>query len=197
MPRVSQKHLDRRRRQILDAAGRCFAAEGFHATSMQDVLAASELSAGAVYRYFPSKQAIIEAIADETLTHIHAVLTEALDRTEPPRPTDVLGDLLTAMAGLDDANTRIRIVIQVWGEAIRNPEVRDVIMTRMADVYDVLTQVVIRAQKAGLMNASVPPRIAAETYIGILPGLMVQKAIFGDAFDLPAHVSALRTLFGS
>jgi AcrR family transcriptional regulator len=197
MPRVSQKHLDRRRRQILDAASRCFAAEGFHATSMQDVLAASELSAGAVYRYFPSKQAIIEAIADETFTHILSVLTEALNRKDPPRPTDVLGDLITAMAGLDDAKLRIRIVIQVWGEAIRNPEVRDVIMTRLTAVYDVLTQVVIRAQKAGLMDTSVPPRIAAETYIGILPGLMVQKAIFGDDFDLPAHVSALRTLFAS
>lgn len=197
MPRVSQQHLDQRRRQILDAAGRCFAATGFHATSMQDVLAASELSAGAVYRYFPSKQAIIEAIADETLAHIHEVLTDALHRSEPPRPTDVLGELITAMAGLDDANLRIRIVIQVWGEAIRSPDVREVIMARMTDVYDVLTQVVERAQKAGLMDASVAPRIAAETFISVLPGMMVQKAIFGDAFDLPAHVTALRTLFGT
>ncbi|MGW9069182.1 helix-turn-helix domain-containing protein, partial [Streptomyces yangpuensis] len=52
MARVSQAHLDARRRQILDGATRCFTRNGFHATSMQDVLKEVDLSAGAVYRYF-------------------------------------------------------------------------------------------------------------------------------------------------
>ena len=55
MPRVTQEHLDARRRQILDAARRRFIKNGFHATSMQDVLTEADLSAGAVYRYFASK----------------------------------------------------------------------------------------------------------------------------------------------
>src|SRR3569833_792948 len=63
MPRVSDDHLERRRQQILDAARRCFLRKGFHLTSMQDVFAESGLSAGAVYRYFKSKNEIITAIA--------------------------------------------------------------------------------------------------------------------------------------
>src|SRR5262245_48052330 len=66
MPRVSDDHLERRRQQILDAARRCFIRKGFHLTSMQDVFAESGLSAGAVYRYFKSKNEIIHAIATDT-----------------------------------------------------------------------------------------------------------------------------------
>ncbi|TML76063.1 MAG: helix-turn-helix transcriptional regulator, partial [Actinobacteria bacterium] len=37
MPRVSDEHLDARRRQIIDAAIVCFARDGFHRATMQDV----------------------------------------------------------------------------------------------------------------------------------------------------------------
>nr|MDT0667257.1 TetR/AcrR family transcriptional regulator [Micromonospora sp. DSM 115978] len=74
MPRVSQEHLDARRQQIIDAARRRFAVSGFHGTSMQDVLTEAGLSAGAVYRYFPSKESIIEAIAVEVTGQIGAIV---------------------------------------------------------------------------------------------------------------------------
>src|SRR4029079_2513209 len=63
VPRVSAEHLAARRQQILDAAQRRVARDGFHATSMQQVIAEAGLSVGAVYRYFPSKSDLIVAIA--------------------------------------------------------------------------------------------------------------------------------------
>ncbi len=56
---------DERRRQILAAARICFARAGFHGASMGQICAEAQMSPGALYRYFPSKDAIIEAIADE------------------------------------------------------------------------------------------------------------------------------------
>src|SRR5262249_59255610 len=58
VPRVSEAHLAARRQQILDAARACFLRNGFHATSIQDVIAEGGLSVGAVYRYFKSKNDI-------------------------------------------------------------------------------------------------------------------------------------------
>ena len=80
MPRVSEEHLERRRQQIVDAAQRCFARRGFHQSSMQDVFAESGLSAGAVYRYFKSKDELVAALdegwlpADTDLDAVAAVL---------------------------------------------------------------------------------------------------------------------------
>src|SRR2546426_5003620 len=65
MPKVSEEHLDARRRQIVDAAIVCFARDGFHRATMQDICREAQLSPGAIYRYFASKDEIIEAIADE------------------------------------------------------------------------------------------------------------------------------------
>ena len=56
---------DERRARILDAARTCFSRAGFHRTSMQEICAEAKMSPGGLYRYFASKDAIIEAIAHE------------------------------------------------------------------------------------------------------------------------------------
>ena len=56
MPKVSDAHVEARRQQILEAASACFARQGFHQTSVQDICKEAGLSAGAVYRYFPGKE---------------------------------------------------------------------------------------------------------------------------------------------
>jgi len=55
MPKVSDAHLAARRDQILAATARCFGRDGFHRTSMQDIVRESGISAGLVYRYFAGK----------------------------------------------------------------------------------------------------------------------------------------------
>ena len=61
MPKVSDAHLEARRKQILDASSACFARQGFHQTTMQDIRPEAALSPGAVYRYFASKEEITAA----------------------------------------------------------------------------------------------------------------------------------------
>ena len=51
-----------RRAVVLAAAERAFVRLGFHATSMQNVAEEAGMSAGNLYRYFPSKEAIVEAL---------------------------------------------------------------------------------------------------------------------------------------
>ena len=51
-----------RRKRILEAAERAFVRHGFHATTMQHVADELGMSAGNLYRYFPSKEAIVEGL---------------------------------------------------------------------------------------------------------------------------------------
>ena len=76
MPKVTEAHLESRRQQVLDAAFACFARNGFHQTTMQDICREAQLSPGAVYRYFASKEEIIAATClecqEQNLQHIEA-----------------------------------------------------------------------------------------------------------------------------
>jgi AcrR family transcriptional regulator len=90
MPRVSQEHRDQRRQQILDAARRCFIREGFHQTSMTDILTEAGLSAGAVYGYFKSKNEIIAAIAEDVIGQITQLLEPIFTQEPPPRLAEAI-----------------------------------------------------------------------------------------------------------
>src|SRR3954447_17207008 len=82
MPKVSEAHLESRRRQIIEAAIKCFSHEGFHRATMQDIVREAGLSSGAIYRYFSSKEEIIEAIADERHARERALIAAARDEAD-------------------------------------------------------------------------------------------------------------------
>ena len=67
VPRISQRHADARRRQILTAARICFTRDGLTRTTMQDIFRESGLSPGAVYTYFYGKDEIVREVAEEAL----------------------------------------------------------------------------------------------------------------------------------
>src|SRR5918992_4819925 len=78
MRTANLKHQTDRRATILDAAEQCFSRAGFHQTSMNDICQAAGMSPGNLYRYFPSKEAIIAGITErfrlQTAADFDAVL---------------------------------------------------------------------------------------------------------------------------
>jgi TetR/AcrR family transcriptional regulator, transcriptional repressor of aconitase len=193
MTRVSQEHLDARRRQILDAARRCFVRNGFHATSMQDVLAEANLSAGAVYRYFRGKDEIIAAIAGEAVAEVVGALDAAFGADDPPPLDEVLGAVFLAIERVDADQGFARLALQVWGEAVRSPALAEMIRGEVPRLRDRLARVVRVYQDRDLMAADAPAEQVAQVLVGLLPGFVFQHALLGDV-DPAAFRAGLRTL---
>ena len=61
MPKISEEKRQARRDQILAAAWRCFSRRGLHSTSMEDIIREANLSSGAVYLYYKSKDELFLA----------------------------------------------------------------------------------------------------------------------------------------
>ena len=180
MPRVSPEHLDARRRQILDAARRCFIKNGFHATSMQDVLTEADLSAGAVYRYFRGKEEIIAAIADGALAEIRASVADVLVADPLPSLEDVVGRIIAVVGRLDSTQELANLAIQVWAEALRSPALAESVAETLHGVRRVLADVVATYAERGLMSPDVPPMSVAKVLTGMTPAFAVQRALLGD-----------------
>jgi AcrR family transcriptional regulator len=194
MPRRPQQHLDARRRQILDAARHCFIRNGFHATSMQDVLAEAGLSAGAVYRYFKGKDDIIAAIAAEALAEV-ATRFEAHDGAEEPPGLDDIVDLVLQaekppLAGSPES---ARLLVQIWAEALRAPALASQLTDVKAMTRGVIGQLVTWHQERELLPADVPAEQVADVLIALVDGFMVQRAVHGHA-DPVAFRNGLRAL---
>lgn len=64
MPKTTAAAKEARRTQILDAAVRCFARHGYYETTIEDLVTETGLSRGALYLYYPSKEAIYLAISE-------------------------------------------------------------------------------------------------------------------------------------
>jgi AcrR family transcriptional regulator len=175
MPKVSEAHLEARRRQILDAAAKCFAREGFHRTSMQDIVRESGISAGLVYRYFTGKDDVIAAIVDEW----H-------DQRESIKDVETYLKYLRSVGEPDQAS-RNRLGVQVWAEALRNPSILELSLRNVDDP---------RKAAAGLLSDLPDPDAMARVLIAIYQGLVLQTA-WDETVDNEAFVRAAGLLLSA
>jgi AcrR family transcriptional regulator len=193
MPKVSDEYRDARREQILAAARRVFRRNGFHATSMQDLFAEAQLSSGAVYRYFRSKDEMVLAIAEDGIRGVIALMA-SVARDRDGRS---IGEALAAATELvrekDEQDGLAGLGIQVWGEALRNPELRESFATMLRGIKTEIAEVVRQDQAAGRLPAGVPPEDLAGVLVAVLPGVILQLAMFGpkESAGLPDALRAL------
>jgi AcrR family transcriptional regulator len=180
MPPVSQRYRDARRRQITGAARRCFARAGFHGTSMQDVFVESGLSAGAVYGYFDSKDALVSTIIDEVLAEITGALDAIIDSASPPPPGNVLGQMFQALDGAPHGTEIARLAVQVWAEAGQRSELSVRLAAHYRQLRERFTTLVQRYQRDGTLDPSSDPHHLAQVLTALGPAFLSQRALLDE-----------------
>jgi len=126
-----------RRQQILDAAAECFRKSGFHGASMSEIAKSFGMSAGHIYNYFESKEAIIEAMVKRDLD-------QALERIAKIQGEK---DILKAMLGTVDEGVQRRIDrseldTEILAEAARNPKVAATVQGTDTVIREKVTQLI-------------------------------------------------------
>jgi AcrR family transcriptional regulator len=193
VPRVSEAHLAARRQQILDAARVSFLRDGFHNTSMQDVIREAGLSVGAVYRYFPSKNDIIVALAEQVIGQVIAVIEE-LAEADPPPPLstsmELAVDIVTTQTGPDGT---LRLALQIWSEALRDPVLAAFVETVYRRIRVTLVRLAQAAQQHGDLPPDADPEAVGVVLFAMMPGYALQRILTGGP-EPDLFKSGLRTL---
>lgn len=197
MPKVTREHLDARRRQILIAAHRCFARHGLHATTMQVVAHEAGLSAGALYRYFDSKEVLIEALADWG----HELKQDTLADLERSGGADTLARVVGALlepVAIDspECEASLRLDVRIWGEALDQPGIRRVVQEQMAALKEPIASFIRFERQHGRIRRDVVPEAVADTIVALLAGLELQKAL-DPKLDVPRYVEMVRIFLRS
>ncbi|HYY19079.1 MAG TPA: TetR/AcrR family transcriptional regulator [Streptosporangiaceae bacterium] len=193
MPKVSQQHRDARRDQILSAARRCFLRDGFHATSMQDLFAEAGLSAGAVYRYFASKDEVILAIAEDNMREVLAMINEVATADPDRSLGEVMAGALGQVQAKNEADGVGGMAILVWSEALRNPALAVQLQVLLAGMYEDFTRLAADHQRAGELPGGAPAEAIARLLVAVMAGSILQLTVLGpDAVsDVGAAARAL------
>jgi AcrR family transcriptional regulator len=195
MPRVTDEHRERRRRQILDAAGACFDRRGLHATTTDDIVAEAGLSAGAIYRYFDSKDAIIEAIAAERHAHERSLLADALVSDDPRASLRSFLEGYFDWLGDPEEQRRRRVNVYVWAEALHNPRLAGVVTSGLAPFDES-----VEAVRAAVSSGAFPPTIDAEAFVrvvlALLQGFVLQQC-WSPTVDLQVYRATALAMIGA
>lgn len=194
MPKVTEAYRDARRSEIADAALRCFAAKGFHRTSMADIIAESGLSAGAIYGHFDSKEALLSSVAERVLTSRGSELEQRRAGQGPLAPGEVL---VVILRGMRNETFDPSILLQIWAEAAINPDVRLVLQSVLMRVRATLRPHVTAWAALHPDQAGDEPEAYADrtlpVLMGLLPGFLLQRVIVDD-FDEEAYLAELPKL---
>ncbi|UGT54190.1 TetR/AcrR family transcriptional regulator [Nocardia asteroides] len=180
MPRVSEEHLERRRKQILEAAQRCFTRKGFHETSMQDVFAEAGLSAGAVYRYFASKNDIIFALILETMTPLRGRMAEIIRSEQAPTPAEVVRLVTSEVIKRGGPDGPLRLAPQAWAMAMVQPEASVPVRAAIAGMRELWREYAVRMRELGWIPPDADVDAMAKSMISFLPGFMLQHLLLED-----------------
>jgi AcrR family transcriptional regulator len=163
---------EERRRQILEAAVRAFAAKGYHACRVSDIATEAGVAYGLVYHYFGSKDALLQAIFDETwgamLDTINSV--EQLDEPASDRVRKVTEIVLRTWKRDPDL---VRLLVR---EVTRNQQLeRETDEIELA--FDALQRIVEAGQESGEFRPDLDSRLAATIWYGALEEILTGWAL--------------------
>ncbi|HEX3805164.1 MAG TPA: TetR/AcrR family transcriptional regulator [Gaiellaceae bacterium] len=154
---------DDKRRLILDAAVRVFAAQGYDAARVGDIAKEAGVAYGLVYHYYGSKDAVLEAVFREAWGRLMSAISVAVESGTPAPEQLALVVKIVLRAWRDDPDL-VRLLLR---EVTRSPHIQDE-LDEIGRAFEGLQQIVERGQKAGTLRSDIDARMAAWMLYGAL-----------------------------
>jgi TetR/AcrR family transcriptional repressor of uid operon len=176
-----------RRDRILDAAERAFARQGFHAATMQHVAAEARMSAGNLYRTFPSKDVLVSGLTER-------------DRASMAQDFQALAcapDLLAGIGAMllkhlsEEPVWRTQLIVEIWAEAARNPSIALMCGSIDTEVKLHLTALIAGAQALHPALRGGDPRMVVQVMELTVAGLFKARATDPSFEGRPAVALAI------
>lgn len=184
-----------RRQQVLDAAAECFRQQGFHGTSIARISMTAGMSAGHIYHYFDSKDAIVEAIAKREEHDI----SELAWRIEGDTAGGSVAERLMRL--VDDSIDRfldpqyVQLHLELAAEGSRNPAIHRIL--KQSDGI-VIKQFLAAAERVGLPRGINRDEMKRRMMMisTVFNGIMVRVAT-GQSADRKSTVRLVKRLIKS
>ena len=166
-----------RRRQILDAAVRVFARQGFHGCRVSDIADEAGVAYGLVYHYFRSKEEVLDTLFLERWDVLVATIDEVAAREDmaPRDQLHVIASFIVDSYRYDPDLMKV-IIVEVTRAANSFGRTH---LVKIREAYDGIAGIVERAQTEGTFKSAVTPQYAAMAFYGA-----IEQVLTAWIFDL-------------
>ncbi|HLS39653.1 MAG TPA: TetR family transcriptional regulator [Ornithinicoccus sp.] len=178
------ERIQRRRRQILDAAARLMQRTGYHAMSVQQLAEAADVSVGLIYQYFGGKLELLEAVIVDILRDFEQTLPERIQAEESPE--EQLAGAVRAYCEIIDAK-REAAVLAYRESATLPPAGLARIKELELRTVQPIRQIVVDGLARGSFRA-IDPELVAHTVLMIAHGWALKHWNVGARMSLDAYV---------
>jgi TetR/AcrR family transcriptional regulator, fatty acid metabolism regulator protein len=165
-----------KRRQILDAAVRVFARQGFHSTRVSDIADEAGVAYGLVYHYFSSKDEVLNELFSERWSLLLAAIDEADRGSETPREKlEVVAAFIVDSYRYDPELMKV-IIVEVTRAANSFGRTH---LAEISKAYEGIAKIVAEGQEQGAFRRDIDPNFASMSFYGA-----IEQLLSGWIFDL-------------
>lgn len=198
-PKVSEAHAAARKEQILMAAMTCFSRKGFHKTTMQDICKAADMSPGAVYSYFDSKDTIIGALCEmgEKMNTNMFQMVKSPDYASAQASYGHALEMFISQYKHPMQQTGARMDAMFMAEALHNDELAEMGVRSYRNIMGHIREMVSDSQRAGEVNPDLDVDAVCQVMFSLVQGLGTQMLMNGgEPTDVDAYLQAVLATLG-
>jgi TetR/AcrR family transcriptional repressor of uid operon len=173
--KLSPETLRERSDHILDAAGLCFARNGFHRTTMQDICREASVSPGALYLYFNSKEALIAGICERERADFASRFAQM---SAGPNFMEALAAL--GRQFIEDPPHRRVLCLEVGIEATRNARIGEIQKTVEVFIRGCFRDLFTKLKAEGRIAPVYDVDTVVEAFMTIADGMLWRRAVDPD-----------------
>jgi AcrR family transcriptional regulator len=179
---LRERRTKETRQLILDAAYAVFARRGYGGATVDEILTEANLSKGAFYHHFPSKEAVFQALLAERARRCTEAMSAAI--VSGASVADNVRDVLRAgWKILVDDPVWANIQMEFWVQATREEWARQAMSDSFRQCRRFLAEAFAAGQTSGSIRGEVDPEAAARLVIALSDGILVQWQIQPDEVD--------------
>lgn len=143
--------------RLLDGARTAFARGGFANTSLEEIAAGLGMSKHTIYRRYPNKAALLEAVVCRDLGRFRSVLSDAA--AQRTQPLEALHSVALSYFSFGTDRDYAAFYLSVSAEAAVSPSVRDKLGLWTVAALEPMTEAIVSAQAAHALRPGDPTSI--------------------------------------
>ncbi len=173
---AAEEHKSDKYRTILAAAAEAFNADGYSATTMDEVSRRAGVSKGSIYNYFQNKEDLFRQIFSEAVGPDYHVVENLVD--QDLSPTEKIDRLLERWySRLDNYKQIGALVLEFWAASARRNRPGRTSKTldkTHAEMKEHIAKIIEQGIRSGEFRSEISPTTAAALLMGMLNGIIVQ-----------------------